>query len=117
MFLMGSPGTLGHSVASDLDVWLCHRSDLPERGIRCLERKAAKLARWAESFGVELHVFVFCASDWRAGRQRAEVTGENCGSAQHYLLLDEFYRTSIHLGGRYPLWWLIKVFDPISSTD
>ena len=107
MFLMGSPGTLGHSVASDLDVWLCHRSDLPERGIRCLERKAEKLARWAESFGVELHVFVFCASDWRAGRQRVEVTGENCGSAQHFLLLDEFYRTSIHLAGAWPMWWLI----------
>ncbi|MGB1952347.1 MAG: adenylate cyclase, partial [Marinobacter sp.] len=28
LFLMGSPGTLGHSVASDLDVWLCHRADL-----------------------------------------------------------------------------------------
>lgn len=107
MFLMGSPGTLGHSVASDLDVWLCHRSDLPERGIRCLERKAERLSRWAESLGVELHVFVFCAADWRAGRQRVEVTGENCGSAQHYLLLDEFYRTGIHLAGAWPMWWLV----------
>lgn len=107
MFLMGSPGTLGHSVASDLDVWLCHRSDLPERGIRCLERKAERLSRWAESLGVELHVFVFCAADWRAGRERVEVTGENCGSAQHYLLLDEFYRTGIHLAGAWPMWWLV----------
>lgn len=107
LFLMGSPGTLGHSVASDLDLWLCHRSDLTERGILCLERKAEKLSEWAASLGVELHVFVFCAQDWRAGRQRAEVVGENCGSAQHFLLLDEFYRTSIHLGGRYPMWWLI----------
>ncbi|MDR9426475.1 MAG: class I adenylate cyclase, partial [Marinobacter sp.] len=31
------------------------------------------------------------------------------GSAQHYLLLDEFYRTSIHLAGQYPLWWLVPV--------
>lgn len=107
MFLMGSPGTLGHSVASDLDVWLCHRSDLSERGVRCLERKAEKLSRWAEALGVELHVFVFSAADWRAGRQRVEVTGENCGSAQHFLLLDEFYRTSIHLAGAWPMWWLI----------
>lgn len=111
LFLMGSPGTLGHSVASDLDIWLCHRPDLPERGVRCLERKAVSLAAWASTLGVELHVFVFSAADWRAGRQRAEVTGENCGSAQHYLLLDEFYRTSIHLGGCYPLWWLIPVDD------
>ncbi|PSF12293.1 class I adenylate cyclase [Marinobacter fuscus] len=109
LFLMGSPGTLGHSVTSDLDVWLCHREDLPEAGIQRLEHKADSLARWAEDYGVELHVFVFSAADWRAGRQRAEVTGENCGSAQHYLLLDEFYRTSIHLAGQYPLWWLIPV--------
>lgn len=111
LFLMGSPGTLGHSVASDLDVWLCHRPDLSERGVRCLERKAENLSAWALALGVELHVFVFSAADWRAGRQRAEVTGENCGSAQHYLLLDEFYRTSIHLGGCYPLWWLVPVDD------
>ncbi|KPQ28687.1 MAG: adenylate cyclase, class 1 [Marinobacter excellens HL-55] len=107
LFLMGSPGTLGHSVASDLDIWLCHREDLPEHGIRCLERKAESLSQWAATLGVELHVFVFSAADWRAGRQRAEVTGENCGSAQHFLLLDEFYRTSIHLAGQYPLWWLV----------
>ncbi|MGO1500480.1 MAG: class I adenylate cyclase [Marinobacter sp.] len=107
LFLMGSPGTLGHSVASDLDVWLCHRDDLPEPGVQRLERKAEKLTEWAFSFGIELHVFVFSAADWRGGRQRAEVKGENCGSAQHYLLLDEFYRTGIHLGGCYPVWWLI----------
>ena len=117
MFLMGSPGTLGHSVASDLDVWLCHRNDLPERGVLCLERKAEKLARWAESFGVELHVFVFCAEDWRAGRQRAEVTGENCGSAQHFLLLDEFYRTGIHLGGAWPMWWLVPAEQEASYDE
>ncbi|WP_417501885.1 class I adenylate cyclase [Marinobacter sp.] len=107
LFLMGSPGTLGHSVASDLDVWLCHRDDLPEPGIRRLERKAQKVTEWASSFGIELHVFVFSAADWREGRQHAEISGESCGSAQHYLLLDEFYRTSIHLAGCYPLWWLI----------
>src|SRR5690554_3861176 len=107
LFLMGSPGTLGHSVTSDLDVWLCHRDDLEDQGVRLLERKAERLTEWALSFGIELHVFVFSAAEWRAGRQRVEVSGENCGSAQHYLLLDEFYRTAIHLGGCYPIWWLI----------
>lgn len=107
LFLMGSPGSLGHSVTSDLDVWLCHRPGLDGEQVRALERKAAGLAEWAGSLGVELHVFVFSAEDWRAGRQTAEVAGENCGSAQHYLLLDEFYRTSVHLAGARPLWWLI----------
>jgi len=111
LFLMGSAGTLGHSASSDLDVWLCHREDLPDGGVRGLERKSEKLSRWAADLGVELHVFVFSAADWRAGRQRVEVTGENCGSAQHYLLLDEFYRTGIHLAGQYPLWWLVPADD------
>lgn len=117
LYLMGSPGTLGHSVASDLDIWLCHRPDLGDKGIACLERKAQRLGEWAQSLGVELHVFVFCADEFREGRQRAEVTGENCGSAQHFLLLDEFYRTSIHLGGRYPLWWLIPPEEEERYTE
>lgn len=117
LFLMGSPGTLGHSVASDLDIWLCHRPDLGEQGVACLERKAHRLGEWAQSLGVELHVFVFSADDFREGRQRAEVTGENCGSAQHFLLLDEFYRTGIYLGGRYPLWWLIPPEDEDRYAD
>ncbi|MDX1755177.1 MAG: class I adenylate cyclase [Marinobacter sp.] len=111
LFLMGSPGSLGHSVASDLDVWLCHDAGLSPAAVQQLEQKAEQVSVWAESLGVELHVFVFSASDWRMRQQRAEVAGENCGSAQHYLLLDEFYRTSIHLGGRYPLWWLVPVAD------
>jgi len=117
LFLMGSPGTLGHSVASDLDIWLCHRPDLSDKGVACLERKAQRLGEWAQSFGVELHVFVFSARDFREGRQHAAVTGENCGSAQHFLLLDEFYRTGIHLGGRYLLWWLIPPEEESRYAD
>ncbi len=107
VFLMGSPGSLGHSVASDLDVWLCHRPDLDTDGVASLEEKARRLSEWADSYGLELNIFVFSAEEFREGRQKVEVTAENCGSAQHHLLLDEFYRTAIHLGGRYPLWWLI----------
>lgn len=111
LYVMGSPGTLGHSVASDLDVWLCHRPDLGEAGIRRLEAKAEAVSRWADSLGLELHVFVFAAGEFREGRQRVEVNGENCGSAQHFLLLDEFYRTGIHLAGCFPLWWLIPASE------
>lgn len=107
LYLMGSPGSLGHSVASDLDVWVCHRGDLAPERVVALNEKAERLTRWAAEYGLELNLYVFSAEDFRQGRQQAEVTAENCGSAQHYLLLDEFYRTAIHLGGRYPLWWLI----------
>jgi len=107
LFAMGSPGTIAHTGSSDLDVWLCHRDDLANRGIRQLERKAQALSQWARSLGVELHIFVMSGEGFRAGRLDQGVDEENCGSAQHYLLLDEFYRTGIHLGGRYPLWWMI----------
>src|SRR5690606_29688201 len=30
---------------------------------------------------------------------------------QHYLLLDEFYRTSIMVAGRFPLWWMVPAYD------
>ncbi|SFR82514.1 adenylate cyclase [Marinobacter daqiaonensis] len=109
LYLMGSPGSLGHSVASDLDVWVCHRADLDPQAVAGLTQKARRLTAWAEGYGLELNLFVFSAEDFRQQRQKTEVTAENCGSAQHYLLLDEFYRTAIHLGGRYPLWWLIPV--------
>ncbi|MFW5824957.1 MAG: class I adenylate cyclase, partial [Marinobacter sp.] len=107
LFLMGSPGSLGHSVASDLDVWVCHHREVPGPRLDALKQKALRLSRWAAEFGLELNFFVFSAEDFRHRRETAEVSTEDCGSAQHFLLLDEFYRTAIHLGGRYPLWWLI----------
>lgn len=107
LFAMGSPGTIAHTGSSDLDVWLCYAEGLSGRAVRQLERKAAALADWARSLGVELHIFLMSAAGVREGRLDQNVDEENCGSAQHYLLLDEFYRTSIHLGGRYPLWWLV----------
>ncbi|MGH8333632.1 MAG: class I adenylate cyclase, partial [Pseudomonas fluorescens] len=33
---------------------------------------------------------------------------------QHYLLLDEFYRTAIWLAGRTPIWWLVPVYEEAS---
>ncbi|WP_372972100.1 class I adenylate cyclase [Marinobacter sp.] len=109
LFLIGSPGSLGHSVASDLDVWVCHHPELPPHRLEALRQKALRVTEWAAQFGLELNLFVFSAEDFRQGRETAQVSSEDCGSAQHYLLLDEFYRTAIHLGGRYPLWWLIPV--------
>lgn len=41
LYLMGSPGSLGHSVASDLDVWVCHRHDLPPQRVAALDERPA----------------------------------------------------------------------------
>jgi adenylate cyclase class 1 len=106
LFLMGSCGTVAQSSASDLDIWLCHGPELHRDAIIELKRKCHLLEHWAASLGLEAHFFVM---DWDAFRrgERAGVSTEDCGSTQHFLLLDEFYRTSLLLAGRPPIWWLV----------
>ncbi len=36
-----------------------------------------------------------------------EMTGDNCGSSQHLLLLDEFYRSAVRIAGQRLLWQII----------
>ncbi|MDI9730628.1 hypothetical protein, partial [Stutzerimonas stutzeri] len=42
---------------------------------------------------------------------------DDCGTTQHYLLLDEFYRTALWLGGRTPLWWLVPDYEEHRYDD
>ncbi|RMF14847.1 MAG: class I adenylate cyclase [Gammaproteobacteria bacterium] len=107
LFLMGSIGTVAHTGGSDVDVWLVHRPDLSPAGCERLRAKAKAICRYAHEIGLEMHIFLVNAEDFRQGRHNAEVDQEDCGTAQHYLLLDEFYRTGVWLGGAWPLWWLI----------
>jgi adenylate cyclase class 1 len=106
VYLMGSSGTLGHSDGSDLDIWICYPEELGAGELALLARKAALLQQWAAGIGLEAHLFLMNGEKFKRG-QRDALTGENCGTAQHYLLLDEFYRTAILLAGRLPAWWLI----------
>ncbi|MFE8071218.1 class I adenylate cyclase [Marinobacteraceae bacterium S3BR75-40.1] len=111
LFMMGSSGTIAQSSSSDVDVWLCHRDDLETVARKQLHAKAEAISAWAHQWGLELHIFLMTGEQLRSQRLDAEVDAENCGSAQHFLLLDEFFRTAIHLGGRYPLWWLVPAED------
>lgn len=107
LFLMGSPGTLGQSAHSDLDVWVCHRPELDPKAIALLNRKAQDISQWAAGEGIELHFFLMDATAFRRGI-RLDLDNESSGSTQHRLLLDEFYRTALHLAGKLPLWWFIE---------
>ena len=53
-----------------------------------------------------VHFFVLDPNTFKQG-QHDSLSSESSGSTQHYLLLDEFYRSSLLLAGRYPLWWLV----------
>jgi adenylate cyclase class 1 len=104
--IMGSCGSIAHALGSDLDFWICHDPELSEVQLAELEQKLLGIQKWAEDLSLEVHFFLMNAEQFRQGQRRG-VSGEDCGTSQHFLLLDEFYRTSIRLAGRYPLWWMV----------
>ena len=106
IYLMGSSGSVAHSRQSDFDIWLCHRPNLTKDQIDTLQSKANKISKWADQQGIEMHFFVMSAEQFR-NNQRPGLSGEDCGSTQHKLLLDEFYRTALLIAGKPPLWWFI----------
>lgn len=116
VFLMGSTGTVAHSHSSDLDIWVCHRGDLSSLELAELEQKLDLISRWAMGMHLEVHFFLMDSERFRLGHHQ-EISTEDSGSTQHYLLLDEFYRTALLLAGRFPLWWLIPVDDDSHYQD
>jgi adenylate cyclase class 1 len=111
LFLMGSLGTLAQADQSDMDVWVCHGSDLSESELSELRKKCRLLEMWAASQGAEAHFFLIDPARFVLGERDTQLSSEDCGTTQHYLLLDEFYRTAIWLAGRTPIWWLVPVYE------
>lgn len=106
LYFMGSAGTVAYSDKSDFDVWLCHDPRLDQDGLAALQEKASAIEQWAEELDLEVHFFLVNHETFRKG-EIAGLSEESSGSAQHSLLLDEFYRTGLLLAGHYPLWWLV----------
>jgi adenylate cyclase class 1 len=111
LFLMGSLGTLAQAEQSDMDVWVCHEPGLSVEAIEELRKKCQALEAWADSQGAEAHFFLIDPQRFVLGERDAQLSSEDCGTTQHYLLLDEFYRTAIWLAGRTPLWWLVPTYE------
>jgi adenylate cyclase class 1 len=111
LFLMGSLGTLAQAEQSDMDVWVCHSQDLSANELIELRRKCQLLEAWAASQGAEAHFFLIDPVRFVRGERDTQLSSEDCGTTQHYLLLDEFYRTAIWLAGRTPIWWLVPVYE------
>ncbi|VVO98953.1 class I adenylate cyclase [Pseudomonas fluorescens] len=111
LFLMGSLGTLAQADQSDMDVWVCHAPDLNESELAELRKKCQLLEVWAASQGAEAHFFLIDPTRFVLGERDNQLSSEDCGTTQHYLLLDEFYRTAIWLAGRTPIWWLVPVYE------
>lgn len=106
IFIMGSVGTIAHSEKSDFDIWICHEPALSDALLSELRAKCTAIEQWADSIGLEVHFFLMNADAFREGDVH-ELSSESSGSTQHHLLLEEFYRTSLLVAGRYPVWWLV----------
>ncbi len=106
LFMMGSTGTIAWSNQSDFDIWVCHDSQLDAEAVQRLRQKVAAIEAWARGRGVEASLFLVDPARFREG-EHDPLSPEGSGSAQHDLLLEEFYRTSILLAGRCPLWWMV----------
>ncbi len=106
LYMMGSPGTIAYSRTSDLDMWLIHDPKLDAEAVAALADKGRRIEAFAATLDLEVHFFVFDAERMRSG-ETLSLSDESSGSSQHYVLLDEFYRSGLLVAGLPPLWWRI----------
>ncbi|WP_299692074.1 class I adenylate cyclase [uncultured Vibrio sp.] len=106
LYTMGSTSSIGQSTSSDLDIWVCVPPDMDGPARDSLTSKCLLITDWAETLGVEANFFLMDEERFRSNHSE-EMTGDNCGSSQHLLLLDEFYRSAVRLAGQRLLWQII----------
>lgn len=116
LFLIGSAGSIAFSKASDMDIWLCHQSYLLPTQINELQKKATALENWAASLDLEVHFFLMDSRQFLLG-QDTPMSKESSGKTQHYLLLEEFYRTAVYIAGKSPAWWLVPPHQDYNYTN
>jgi len=106
LYTMGSTSSIGQSTSSDLDIWVCVSPKMDSETRAHLSNKCMLVTEWAKELGVEANFFLMDEERFRSNRSE-EMTGDNCGSSQHLLLLDEFYRSAVRLAGQRLLWQII----------
>ncbi len=106
LYSMGSTCSIGQSISSDLDIWICIENSLSSAKKQALMQKCRLIEVWAEDLGVKLTLFVVDV-DRFINQHHECLMGENCGSAQHILLLEEFYRSANLLAGKRLLWFAV----------
>ncbi|XOV80188.1 MAG: class I adenylate cyclase [Aestuariibacter sp.] len=114
VMLMGSIGSIGQSVKSDFDYWVCiDEEKFAPESFELLNEKFLAIEQWADDyFGMEVHFFQ-SEINRVYNNDFGEAGGESSGSAQGSLLKAEFYTTNIMVAGKAPFWWLV----PDSSND
>lgn len=104
LYAMGSIGSVTQTRVSDLDLWLCHSISFNELERELISQKCQRIKQWAAELGVEISLFLMDPEQFRNHQYRDDTNDEHNGSAQHFFLLDEFYRSAIRLAGKRILW-------------
>nr|WP_314267503.1 class I adenylate cyclase [uncultured Moellerella sp.] len=108
IYSMGSTSSIGQSICSDLDIWVCHPSWFESGEKQLLQQKCTLIEQWAAALGIEVTIFLIDENRFRH-HTSGHLGGEDCGSTQHILLLDEFYRTAVRMAGKRLLWTMVPV--------
>ncbi|NOQ14003.1 MAG: adenylate cyclase [Methyloprofundus sp.] len=106
IYLMGSVSSIAFAQHSDIDIWLCHDHKLLPTEIDDLQDKATAIEQWAESLELEVHFYLVDSQAPLKGAS-SPLPSDNSAPAQHYLLLEEFYRTALYIAGKTPVWWQV----------
>ncbi|AJJ61481.1 class I adenylate cyclase [Yersinia aldovae] len=116
VYSMGSTSSIGQCHTSDLDIWVCHQAWLDTEERNRLQQKCSLLEKWGASMGVEVSFFLIDENRFRHNAS-GSLGGEDCGSTQHILLLDEFYRSAVRLAGKRILWNMVPVDEEANYDD
>lgn len=121
LYCMGSTASAGQSPSSDFDYWVCVSEYMPEERIALLKRKCRRVREMAAGDEYRLDVNFFIVKTDRFRRNPAAGPGirtapepgaanideDDCGTALHRFLLDEFYRSVICVAGKMPVWMIV----------
>ncbi|WP_025823368.1 class I adenylate cyclase [Shewanella marina] len=109
VYCMGSTASFGQNSDSDVDVWVVYDPSLTQTELDFLARKCEAIKDWCIQYDLDINCYLVhpqqfthklsCQSSY------TNMGPEHSGSAQHWLLLEEFYRSHICLGGKPVAWW------------
>jgi len=86
---MSGIGGIVFSETSDMNIWLCHQSDLLPDAINELQQKASAIEEWSKSLELDVRFWIIDSKQFRLGKNAPSATAFP-HHAQHHLLLEEF---------------------------
>ncbi len=116
VYTIGSVGTVSQTSRSDCDIWICINKDsFDDKTFLQFTQKVNLIKDWFDA-NLKMPVFFFISDveDVKSCNY-GSIGHESSGSTQRNILKEEFYRTTVLICGRIPLWWVCN--DDEGVTD